>query len=168
MRRDSLRAAAVVSAALMVLPVAAAHGQGIDFDRFRDQAEEMWDNTGRALEDTGQSIGRAWDDTVQGIDEALAQPDAPSAGSLASDIMGAQVISPEGETLATIADLVIVPPGSVALAVLRVGGGLGVGGDLVAVEYSQLTPKGDTGNPWFELSRDDLFAAPAYRVSGAR
>ncbi len=167
MQRSAFPAALAFFAAVMLLP-AVPNAQGIDFDRLWDQTEEAWDNTGRALEETGENIGRTWDETVQGVDEALAQPAAPSVGSLATDILGAQVISPEGETLATIDDLVIVPPGSVVLAVLRVGGGLGVGGDLVAVDYTQLTPNGDTGNPWFELPREQLLSAPAYRISGAR
>ena len=49
------QAPAFLAAAALAITVGTMPGpasaQGIDFDHLMDQAEEMWDNTGRALEE---------------------------------------------------------------------------------------------------------------------
>ncbi|MCB9947132.1 MAG: PRC-barrel domain-containing protein [Rhodospirillaceae bacterium] len=165
MRHVSAFVAAAAVSAVIGSAAGPAAAQGFDFDRLMDQAEEMWDNTGRSLESTGENIGRALDDTHRSIDQALAQPAAPSVGWLGSDLIGARVVSPEGETLATVDDFVVSPDGRVMLAILRVGGAIGVGGRLAAAEYPALWPVPGSDEPRFVMTRDELEALPAYRVA---
>ena len=72
---------------------------------------------------------------------------------IASDLIGLKVVSPQGESLGKIEDLVVHPGGDVAYGVLSFGGVLGVGDKLFAIPWSVLHAKGfeSTGHEAHEL-----------------
>lgn len=138
---------------------APSEAQQSEFDRFLRDAE-------RAIEEAQREAERAYREAQRAIDEAIAHPDDPTYGVLASRLTGAPVRDPSGTEVATIADFVVGPDGRVLLAILRIGGTFGTGGQLVAAEYGALTRVGDADNPAY-VFEGDVNALPPWRVSGA-
>jgi sporulation protein YlmC with PRC-barrel domain len=64
---------------------------------------------------------------------------------LADDLIGMSVVSPQGEKLGKIEDVVVHPGGEVAYAVLSFGGFLGMGDKLFAVPWHMLKPHDGEG-----------------------
>jgi sporulation protein YlmC with PRC-barrel domain len=64
---------------------------------------------------------------------------------LADDLIGMSVVSPQGEKLGKIEDVVIHPGGEVAYAVLSFGGFLGMGDKLFAIPWHMLKSHGGEG-----------------------
>lgn len=58
-------------------------------------------------------------------------------------LLGAAVQNEQGERIGTVDDLVVAPDNRLSLAVISVGGFLGLGGKLVAVPWTQLRPEAD-------------------------
>jgi sporulation protein YlmC with PRC-barrel domain len=68
---------------------------------------------------------------------------SPSSGPhicFADDLIGMGVVSPQGEKLGKIEDVVVHPGGEVAYAVLSFGGFLGMGDKLFAIPWNMLKP----------------------------
>lgn len=89
-------------------------------------------------------------------------------GLIAADqAIGATVISPDGQEIGTIADLLIDPrSGQVAHVVIRVGGFLGIGAKLVAVGYDQISFKPDN-RIRVDMMPADFEAVSAFRYEPA-
>jgi hypothetical protein len=86
-------------------------------------------------------------------------------GVRATKIIGSAVYSDPNTQIATVNDLVMTPDDKVAIAVLSVGGVLGVGGKLVAVPFPQL--KQDGGKTMLPgATKDTLNAMPDFTFSG--
>jgi sporulation protein YlmC with PRC-barrel domain len=84
---------------------------------------------------------------------------------LASDLMGARIFNSADESVGSIDDIIVSTEGTVEGVVIGVGGFLGIGKKLVAVEMSQISVRTDAaGNPRLLLdsTRDALQAAPAF------
>jgi hypothetical protein len=125
--------------------------------------QNLLDQAGRALDHAGQSVQQGYQDTRKAIDEAIANPKDPTYGSLATRLIKSQVLDSAHRPIAEIADFVIAPNGQVLLAVIRIGGTLGMGGRLVAADYHQLEPVLLKGTPAF-IYKGDLGGLPDYRV----
>lgn len=78
----------------------------------------------------------------------------------ASELIGAQVRNPDGETLGEIKELIIASGND--MIVLSVGGVLNVGGKLVAVPYEDLRVSPDGETLYMNRTHGELEAAPAY------
>ena len=86
-------------------------------------------------------------------------------GVRASKIIGSAVYGDQNTQIATVNDLVMTPDDKVAIAVLSVGGVLGVGGKLVAVPFAQL--KQDSGKTVLPgATKDTLNAMPDFTFNG--
>ena len=84
-------------------------------------------------------------------------------GVRATKIIGSAVYGDPNTQIATVNDLVMTPDDKVVLAVLSVGGVLGVGGKLVAVPYPQL--KQDAGKTMLPgATKDTLNAMPGLHI----
>ena len=79
----------------------------------------------------------------------------------ASHLIGAPVKNPSGETVGTVEDL-IVASGDVNLAVISVGGLLGVGDKKIALPYNQLSVSPDGDTLFVKMSEEELKAKPAF------
>jgi sporulation protein YlmC with PRC-barrel domain len=94
--------------------------------------------------------------------------DAPRVW-LTSDLIGMKVVSPEGDSLGKIEDVVVHPGGDSAYAVLSFGGWLGMGEKLFAMPWSVLrSVERDTAKPGSErslvlpLDKEKLKQAPGF------
>jgi hypothetical protein len=130
----------------------------------QSDVQNLLDQAGNALDKAGRTVQQGYQDTAKAIDEAIANPQDPSYGSLASRLVKSDVLDSANRPIAEIADFVIAPNGQVLLAIIRIGGTLGVGGRLVAADYGQLTPVLHKGHPAF-VYKGDLGALPDYRVA---
>jgi hypothetical protein len=148
--------ACAAAAFLFTLPAAA---QDTDLQRFLDSARQ-------ALDQAQQDLEEGYEEAARAVDQALANPENPSYGSLATRLIRAEVVDEDGRPIAETADFVIAPDGTVVLAILRVGGTLGMGGRLVATGYHTLEPVVKEGDPSF-VFRGDLATLPSYRIAGA-
>jgi sporulation protein YlmC with PRC-barrel domain len=82
-------------------------------------------------------------------------------GTRASKIIGVAVVLDSGEKVGSIDDLVMTEGDKVTVAVVTMGGVLGVGGKLVAIPYSQL--KLDADRVLIPgLTKDALTAMPSF------
>lgn len=93
------------------------------------------------------------------------------AGTIAGDytaeqLIGRDVVGPDGDTVANIADLLISEDDRVNKVVLDVGGFLGIGSKPVAVDIDQLErPSGEDEAFGIAMSRDELQALPQFERS---
>lgn len=86
-----------------------------------------------------------------------------STGYRSSKIVGSSVVNEKNETVGKVDDLIVPRSQTGLYAVLSVGGVLGVGNKLIAVQYSDLHPSAD--NKAFVLAgatKDSLTALPAF------
>jgi hypothetical protein len=146
----------ILAAAVAAAPAAAQTPNA--FDQFLNDA-------GTLLDSAGSVVQQSFEDTSKAIDRTLVVPADPSFGSLASKLIGADVKNDDGVVVAEVEDFVVAPDGRIALAVLRRGGALGIGGELVAADYTLLTPTEFDGKPGYTLAGrvSDL---PPYRAAG--
>ena len=152
------RPIAIAVGLALALAAPAAAAQDSAFDQFLNDAGKALDSGIRALDESIRQ-GR------QTIDQTLVVPSNPSFGALASAMIGMPVIDSDGNPVAEVADLVVVPDGRVTLVVLRVGGVLGFGGDLLAAEFVALETAQHDGKPAYRY-RGDLAALPSYPAAG--
>ncbi|GGC54887.1 PRC-barrel domain-containing protein [Chelatococcus reniformis] len=87
---------------------------------------------------------------------------------MASKVIGASVVGPDGKTVGDINDIVLEQSGSAQAAVIGVGGFLGVGEKRVAVPFSQLQVARD-GNGEIDkitlgMTKDELNNAPTFQT----
>jgi sporulation protein YlmC with PRC-barrel domain len=83
----------------------------------------------------------------------------------ASDLIGVAVVNQQNEKIGTLDDLLIEKENQVALAVISVGGFLGVGDKLVAVPYQDLQIVETDGDPQVvaAMTKEDLEALPSFQ-----
>lgn len=90
----------------------------------------------------------------------------PPADSMsASDLIGVAVVNQQNEKIGTLDDLLIEKENQVALAVISVGGFLGVGDKLVAIPYQDLQIVATEGDPQVvaTMTKEDLEALPSFQ-----
>ena len=102
--------------------------------------------------------------------EAATEP-APAEGiitaqadgqALASDLLGATVMTPNGEDLGKLDDLIVDREGKVQGAVLSVGGFLGIGDKRIAVPWQTVQQGGPDWPLVVAMGKDQLEAAPEF------
>jgi hypothetical protein len=130
----------------------------------QNDMQNLLDQAGKALDQAGRRVQQGYQDTAKAIDEAIANPQDPTYGSLATRLIRSDVLDSQQRPIAEIADFVIAPNGQVLLAIIRIGGTLGVGGRLVAADYGELEPVLVKGHPAF-VYKGDLGALPDYKVA---
>ena len=104
---------------------------------------------------------------AQGTAQTITQVDvkALSTGYRSTKVVGSDVINENHETIGKIDDL-LISRNQHLFAVLSVGGFLGIGSKLVAVDYSQLAPTSDnTGFVLAGATKESLKALPEYRYT---
>lgn len=89
-----------------------------------------------------------------------------NGGTRASKIIGATVANDHNESVGTVDDLMIAEGDKVAVAVISVGGFLGIGSKLVAVPYDQLQPGKDGRMIWPGASKQSLADMPSFTYGG--
>jgi hypothetical protein len=89
---------------------------------------------------------------------------------LATDFLGTPVLTKDDQKIGDIANLVFDENGHVELAVIGMGGFLGVGQKIVAVPFDSLKLETRNGKPAMivDASQDQLKAAPTYETLDAK
>jgi hypothetical protein len=80
-------------------------------------------------------------------------------------ILGKEILSPTGENMGRIVDVIVDGMGQTRAAVIDFGGFLGVGSRKIVVDWNALhfSPRGQNARVTVDLTRDQLKAAPEYR-----
>lgn len=87
-----------------------------------------------------------------------------TVGYRASKIIGADVVNGENQSVGKIDDLIITPSAKTPVAILSVGGVLGVGGKMVAVSTNDLTVNADKVT-MEGATKDSLKDLPAFKYN---
>src|SRR5688500_4029505 len=80
----------------------------------------------------------------------------------ASNLLGAEVKRLTGDSVGQVQDLIVSADSDVRLAVISVGGVLGVGGKTIALPFNELQVAPDGATPYFTLSEEELSARPGF------
>jgi len=86
------------------------------------------------------------------------------SGRRASKVIGSAVYNENNESIGEVDDILIPPGGAAPIAVISVGGFLGIGAKLVAVPYERLQAAGSGGNRWTltGATKDSLGSLPTF------
>jgi sporulation protein YlmC with PRC-barrel domain len=87
-------------------------------------------------------------------------------GLRASKLIGAPVFNEANERVGSVDDLILAPDDKAAVAIVQVGGFLGVGGKLVAVPYHQLQVDKDNKVVMAGATKDSLNGMPSFSYGG--
>ncbi|MBU8543434.1 MULTISPECIES: PRC-barrel domain-containing protein [Roseomonadaceae] len=84
-------------------------------------------------------------------------------GRRASQLVGSNIYNEENNSIGEIDDLIVPPQGGQPVAIISVGGFLGIGAKLVAIPYERLTHDGER-NRWMlrGATKDSLESLPAF------
>ena len=113
-------------------------------------------------------------------DTANHSPNAPltvsqvklTNGLRASKLIGASVYNDGNQQIGSVDDLILAPDAKAVMAVLRVGGFLGVGGKLVAIPYDKLHVETNNDNKNVSkvvmpgASKEELSQLPTFTYGG--
>jgi len=94
----------------------------------------------------------------------------PPAGAVsANDVIGIDVVNVANEKIGAVDDLLIEDENKVALAVISVGGFLGVGDKLVTLPYDELQIMQTDGGPQIvaNMTREQLEALPSFQYEAS-
>lgn len=133
-----------------------------DADRATDT---MADRQTQAEDRMRQNEQLAQQQAEQQQDRSLADPRDSAVDSLDTlgpdEIVGKKVVSQQGEEIGEIEDVVVDTSSQTKLAVIDVGGFLGIGEKSVAVSFDQLQLS-DDGRVRSDLTRETLESQPEY------
>ena len=80
----------------------------------------------------------------------------------ASDVIGASVINGQNEEIGDVDDIVIVQANDSLLAIISVGGFLGLGEKLVAIEFDQIKVGSSDERVFLNATKESLLGRPAF------
>lgn len=140
-------------------------------DAATEAAQDTTDAATEAAQDAQAAASDAADaaaDATAAEDVIVTDPDKlvrqQATNELRLDwVTGATVMSPDGETVGSISDLILDNDnGKMAAAVIGVGGFLGIGEKKIAVPWDRLVINYDANQITSDLSRAEADAAPEY------
>jgi hypothetical protein len=90
------------------------------------------------------------------------------SGRRASKVIGSAVYNENNESIGEIDDILIPPGGSAPVAVISVGGFLGIGAKLVAVPYDRLNMAANSNGRWTlaGATKESLGSLPTFTYEG--
>lgn len=97
---------------------------------------------------------------------SISQAELKAGDVRASNLLGAMVKRLSGESIGEVEDLIVSGDANVRLAVISVGGVLGLGAKTVAIPFDQFTVAPDGSILYLTLSEEDLSARPAFDLEG--
>lgn len=126
-------------------------------DRTSEAGDELQQRGEEAQQEFGQRTQQAQDRMANAGNSAM-----DSLGTLGSDeIVGKSVVSQQGEEIGNIDEVVMDTNSQQQLAVIDVGGFLGIGEKSVAISFDQLELS-DDGRVRSDLTRETLQSQPEY------
>jgi len=85
-----------------------------------------------------------------------------AGGYSVEQLMGKDVVGPDGGEIAEVADLLVEADGRVRKVIVDVGGFLGIGAKPVVLDIAQLSRRGDSEDLHTSMTREQLEALPRY------
>ncbi|HEX5764351.1 MAG TPA: PRC-barrel domain-containing protein [Woeseiaceae bacterium] len=138
------------------------------YEDTEDATETMADRTSEAgdeLQQSGQQAEQELDQRTQQAQDRMANAGDSAMDSLdtlgTDEIVGKSVVSQQGEEIGTIDEVVMDTNSQQQLAVIDVGGFLGIGEKSVAISFDQLELS-DDGRVQSDLTRETLQSQPEY------
>jgi hypothetical protein len=138
------------------------------YEDTEDATETMADRTSEAgdeLQQSGQQAEQELDQRTQQAQDRMATAGDSAMDSLdtlgTDEIVGKSVVSQQGEEIGTIDEVVMDTNSQQQLAVIDVGGFLGIGEKSVAISFDQLELS-DDGRVQSDLTRETLQSQPEY------
>jgi len=138
------------------------------YEDTEDATETMADRTSEAgdeLQQSGQQAEQELDQRTQQAQDRMANGGDSAMDSLdtlgTDEIVGKSVVSQQGEEIGTIDEVVMDTNSQQQLAVIDVGGFLGIGEKSVAISFDQLELS-DDGRVQSDLTRETLQSQPEY------
>ena len=132
-----------------------------------EQQEQMAEADQQAAEQQ-EDVAEEQQEEAAAEQEMAATGESPLAAMPASDVIGADVVNAEGQTVADIVDLVKKTGEEDLYAVLSVGGFLGIGDKKVVVPINDLDVTQDGQIVMANASEDQLKSMPHLRGGGLR
>jgi sporulation protein YlmC with PRC-barrel domain len=99
--------------------------------------------------------------------QSLSEAQLKSGDVRASHLLGAEVKRLTGDSVGEVQDLIVSADSDVRLAVISVGGVLGVGGKTIALPFDQFQVAPDGATVYLTLSEEELSARPAFDLENA-
>lgn len=115
-----------------------------------------------------QEQGRIGTQQAQGAGQQGNQQDNPLMGMTVGDLIGKKVVNQQGDEVGEVEDVVIGGADKATMAVVSVGGFLGIGDKSIAISFDELQPGQDEGQILLTsgASVDELKERPAYDEAG--
>ena len=85
-----------------------------------------------------------------------------AGGYSVEQLMGKDVVGPDGDEIAEVADLLVEADDRVRKVIVDVGGFLGIGAKPVVLDIAQLSRRGDSQDLHTSMTREQLEALPSY------
>lgn len=136
-----------------------------DTERATDTMADRTSEAGDELQQRGQQAQQQVDQRTRQAQDRMANTGDSAMDSLATlgkdEIVGKSVVSQAGEEIGTIEEVVMDTNSQQQLAVIDVGGFLGIGEKSVAISFDQLELS-DDGRVQSDLTRETLQSQPEY------
>jgi putative membrane protein len=112
---------------------------------------------------TSSQTGTTTNSSGAATTQEAARPASPFDQMTANDLIGHKVVNKNGDKVGKIDDIVLNSSDQAVLAVISVGGFLGIGDKLVAVPFDQLQLGKDKAVLMSSTTEDELKAMPEYK-----
>lgn len=119
----------------------------------RGDIERGWDNTKKNVKETTANVSNAVEQKYEEVKAVLIDEDHEggsfehatyNTGNTAKNLIGRDVMNSNGETVATIHDIIVDNDGDAAMLVLSDGGFFGIGGKMIALDYDKVVSSSDS------------------------
>ena len=98
--------------------------------------------------------------------QSISETELKSGDVRASHLLGAAVKRLTGDSIGEVEDLIVSAGADVRLAIISVGGLLGVGSKTIAIPFDQFTVAPDGSTIYLTMSEEELEARPAFDLEG--
>ena len=99
--------------------------------------------------------------------QSISQTELKAGDIRASNLLGAMVKRLTGDSVGEVEELIVTADGTVRLAVISVGGVLGVGAKTVAIPFGEFQVAPDGSTVYLSISEEELNARPSFDVETA-
>ena len=101
----------------------------------------------------------------QATEDSQQTTQQPSYSFRATDLIGQDIENAEGDEIGEVEDLIITDDDTILMAVVSVGGFLGIGDKKVAIPYDELTLAEDGEQITFNATKEELEARPEFQYA---
>ena len=111
-------------------------------------------------------VALSQESTTERAAPSMSQTELKPGDVRASNLLGAMVKRLTGDQIGEVEELIVSAEADVRLAVISVGGILGLGAKNIAVPFDQFTVAPDGSTVYLTISEEELRARPAFDLDG--